>query len=153
MPGSHHEADPGAQSAREHELERRLHEQTKHNSELDSEVRYLQQELKVRNEFVTELEAEVASLHELLGKEREGAAEFSAYRNRVSHRTVDGIINRIQRTNWLYRPLRGLGHTLMARRGRSRGLPVVEPRLVALKGEPAVQGPRDHDQIGTDERR
>jgi septal ring factor EnvC (AmiA/AmiB activator) len=137
MPGSEQRAGSGAGDATTSELIRRLREQAEQNADLDAEVRYLQQELRIRNEFVRELEAELASLHELAGSQRAAIAEYSAYRARVSHRTVDRLVARAQRVPWLYRPLRLAGRRLIAWRTDGAGGPTTArgPELPAGSDE------------------
>ena len=106
------------------ELGRRLVEQVRQNVELDQEVRYLQQELAIRNEFALDLESEIERLHGLLGEHQQVIVEYREYRNRVGHRTVDGLIVRVQRVPLLYRGMRKMGHIGMSLgQGRRRALP------------------------------
>lgn len=109
--------DRGTVSSRDspaiQELEDRLREQTALNAELDSEVRYLLQELSVRKEFIAQLEVELQSIHNLAGQQLEAVAEYSAYRSRISHRVVDRLVGEVHRHPSLYRPLRRIGRMVM----------------------------------------
>lgn len=78
------------------DLERRLREQVADNARLDQEVRYLQAELVVKDEFVAELESQVQRAEEALLRQQELSREHEAYRNRVSHRAVDRTITMVQ---------------------------------------------------------
>lgn len=101
------------------ELERRLHEQVENNALLDSEVRYLMEELAVRQEFIRYLEDELASIHTFAGRQVELATEFAAYRSRISHRIVDRFVNAIHRVSWLRRSLKPVGRVVKAIAARS----------------------------------
>jgi hypothetical protein len=106
------------------ELERRLREQAEHNARLDTEVRYLLQELAIRKEFITHIESQIDSMHALAG-------EFVAYRARISHRFVDRLVARVHRLPWLYRPLKRIGRAavLIVTSSRPRNAPaMVSPR-------------------------
>jgi hypothetical protein len=94
-------------SDRLRELDRRLRQQVAQNAELDVELRCIRQELAIRNEFITALEGELAS-------ERALNADFTAYRDRISHRIVDRTVSAVRRLPWLSRlltQLRRLVHT------------------------------------------
>lgn len=95
------------------ELAKRLHEQVAINAELDAEVRYLQSELLVKNEYLEELEIEIGRLHLV-------AAEYSAYRSRMSHRSIDSVIVRMRRLPRLYFPMRTVGRAALVRYSRSQ---------------------------------
>ena len=95
------------------ELAKRLHEQVAINAELDAEVRYLQSELLVKNEYLEELEIEIGRLHLV-------AAEYSAYRSRMSHRSIDSVIVRMHRLPKIYFPMRSVGRTALVRYSRSK---------------------------------
>ena len=101
-------SDPGLAA----ELDRRLREQVALNSELDAEVRYLQAELAVKNEYLEELEIEIGRLHLV-------AAEYSAYRSRMTHRSIDGLVVRVQRLPGVYSPMRSVGRTMLRRYSRA----------------------------------
>lgn len=94
------------------ELVKRLREQVTMNSDLDAEVRYLQAELMIKNEYLEELEIEIGRLHLV-------AAEYSAYRNRMSHRSIDGVIVRMHRIPGIYSPMRSVGRTALRRYSRA----------------------------------
>ena len=96
------------------ELELRLREQVTDNARLDTELRYLLQDLAVRKEFIARLEGELESMHAVAGRQIELVAEFSAYRARISHRIVDGFVMRIHRLPWVYRPLKWLSRAANA---------------------------------------
>jgi hypothetical protein len=101
------DGDLQATSERLRELDLRLRQQVVQNAELDVELRYVRQELAIRNEFITALEGELAS-------ERALNADFAAYRDRLSHRIVDRTVSAVRRLPWLSRVLTQLrrpGHT------------------------------------------
>jgi hypothetical protein len=102
------------ESKKVHELTLRLREQTAANAKLDAEVRYLLQELAVRKQFTAELEQELHSIHALAGQQCELVAEYTAYRQRTSHRVVDRLVREVHRFPWLYRPLRRVGRVVVA---------------------------------------
>lgn len=95
MPGEGDQSEP---SDRIRELDLRLRQQVAQNAELDVELRFVRQELAIRNAFITALEDELAS-------ERALNAEFAAYRDRISHRLVDRTVSAVRRLPWLSRAL------------------------------------------------
>ena len=95
------------------ELERRLAEQVSANAELDAEVRYLQAELAIREEYLKSLEAEVEQTGAEIGQLHLALTEHLAYRRRVSHRAVDQAVATVRRSPALY------GHPDHGRPGRS----------------------------------
>lgn len=97
------------------ELERRLHEQVSRNAELDVELRYLQAELRIREEYINSLEEELEEAGSVIGRQQLTLAEDAAYRNRVSHRTVDTMIVFIRRSPRLYRVTRRAARTVLRR--------------------------------------
>jgi hypothetical protein len=96
------------------ELERRLREQTAHNAELDTEVRYLLAELAVTKEFASALEKELESVHVQAGRHTALVDEFQRYRERFSHRVADRLARGIHRLPWLYRPMKILSRAVTA---------------------------------------
>ncbi len=102
------------QSPAVQELEQRLREQAERNAQLDTEVRYLLQELAIRKEFIAQLEAELDSAHAAAG-------EFAAYRARISYRIVDRLATWVHRLPWLYRPLKRLGRIAAVSVNGSKG--------------------------------
>ena len=98
------------------ELRLLLQEQVEANVELDAEVAYLQAELKIKNEYLDELEIEIGRLHVV-------AAEYAEYRSRIAHRAVDGVVVRVTKMPMLYEPMRVVGRSVL--RGRSRSSEVV----------------------------
>ena len=84
------------------ELERRLAEQVSANAELDAEVRYLQAELAIREEYLKSLEAEVEQTGAEIGQLHLALTEHLAYRRRVSHRAVDQAVATVRRSPALY---------------------------------------------------
>jgi uncharacterized coiled-coil protein SlyX len=87
------------------ELNDRLREQAAENAKLDADLRYLLEELAIRKEFIADLEHQLESARWRDGQHHEVIAEFAAYRQRFSHRTVDRLVVRVQRLPWLYRAL------------------------------------------------
>ena len=120
------------------ELTGRLREQVTINSELDAEVRYLQEELRIKNEYLEELEIEIGRLHLV-------AAEYAAYRGRMSHRSIDGVIVRMQRLPGLYSPMRSIGRTAFVRYS-ARGPGLRGHEAVTAKDVKTDQG---HEKVPT----
>jgi len=85
------------------ELEQRLREQAERNAQLDTEVRYLLQELGHPQRIYRP--APKPSSTRLMP----AAGEFAAYRARISYRIVDRLATWVHRLPWLYRPLKRLG--------------------------------------------
>jgi hypothetical protein len=112
---ANHGATAGTPASEAGELNRRLREQVAINAELDAEVHYLQQELAVRQEFVAHLEQQLTTAHVLDSHDRAVDAEFAAYRDRISHRTVDRLVASVHRLPWLYRSLRAVGRLATGR--------------------------------------
>jgi hypothetical protein len=96
-----------------HELEQRLRQQVAQNAKLDTELRYLLEELAIRKEFVKQLENELETAQALTGRQLELVAEFTSYRERLSHRAVDRLVDRVYRLPWLYRPLKLLSRLVL----------------------------------------
>ncbi len=109
---ANHSQSNGSDSGPAAELNRRLREQVAINSELDADVRYLQAELAIKNEYLEELEIEIGRLHLV-------AAEYSAYRSRMTHRSIDGLVVRVQRLPGVYSPMRSVGRTMLRRYSRA----------------------------------
>ena len=97
------------------ELDLRLREQTAENAKLDTELRYLQTELAVRNEFIKNLENELEAIHTQAERHNELEAEYRAYRDRFSHRVADRVASTIHGRPWVYRPLKLLSRAVAAR--------------------------------------
>lgn len=134
--GAHESIAASPHSPTDQELERRLCQQVEHNAQLDTEVRYLLQELAIRKEFIAQLEAERVSIHALAERQGELLEEFAAYRARMSHRIIDRVVAGIHRRPWLYRPLRqGARITIVvAKRWRSRPIMVVPESAESMVG-------------------
>jgi hypothetical protein len=89
-----------------HELEQRLRQQVAQNAKLDTELRYLLEELAIGKEFIKKLENDLESAQALAGRQVELVAEFASYRERLAHRLVDRVADRVYRHRWLHRPLK-----------------------------------------------
>jgi hypothetical protein len=105
--------DPGELAA---ELERRLRDQVSRNAVLDAELRYLKAELEIRAAYVRSLEQELEEVGSVVGHQQLALAEYAAYRQRVSHRSVDRAITGLQRSPVLYRMARQLAGVVRGRR-------------------------------------
>jgi hypothetical protein len=98
------------------ELDRRLREQVSANAELNVELRYLQAELKIREEYVHSLEEELEQTGAAIGRLQLTLVEHLAYRDRVSHRAVDGAIETFKRSPALYAILSRMARAVRAYR-------------------------------------
>jgi hypothetical protein len=125
--GAHESLVTPDQSPAGQELGRRLREQVEINAQLDTEVRYLLQELAIRKEFIAQLESERVAIHALAERQGELVQEFDAYRNRIAHRIIDRLVVGIHRRSWLYKPMRRGARVAIAvaRYSRSRATIVV----------------------------
>jgi hypothetical protein len=96
-------------NGRQAELEHRLCEELADNAQLSAELRYLRRNLNLQNEYIAELESDLATAQVIVAEQAVLVAEYSAYRSRIALRVVDGVIVRLQRHRLLYTTLRRLG--------------------------------------------